>query len=464
MKNVILDHCRRWWWVFLLGGAYAVILGWSLATPDFATGYWQGKHSFLEQFFKIQSSMLLMQSSSLAVFTGAMLLLYDLQRGLVRVVAVLPLTGRQLGRSWWLATVAAPAAWQIAWLSIGAGAFYLFHPGTTFPTVRLLLADLLIFLWFGTAFVIYFVNQATQEIRWGKLCNFLATVAIIWMMFGFALSLNAQKSPVKWALFLGLGLLMTFFGWWRAGQFIPGQTKTANRPRARAHTLLSPLPLKSLPGTHSEVGGNGGLALLFSVTFYRAFLFCLYAAVALPLALAWQGQLDSWSAAIKLVAGLVAAYWVLSFFTLTPALRQLRYLRTLPLSASHLALMLIFLALLPVLALGALTTGIAWLSSDAPVTLLVLNHFLFVLAPASLCMAVAIWRGTGIQTYVMLLLMLIGFQSASYRNLPLYLVGAIVAVCVLLAFLVARLALRRSSHAYRPPITPFGNFTWLGGK
>ena len=323
MKNVILDHCRRWWWVFLLGGAYAVILGWSLATPDFATGYWQGKHSFLEQFFKIQSSMLLMQSSSLAVFTGAMLLLYDLQRGLVRAVAVLPLTGRQLGRSWWLATVAAPAAWQIAWLSIGAGAFYLFHPGTTFPTVRLLLADLLIFLWFGTAFVIYFVNQATQEIRWGKLCNFLATVAIIWMMFGFALSLNAQKSPVKWALFLGLGLLMTFFGWWRAGQFIPGQTKTANRPRARAHTLLSPLPLKSLPGTHSEVGGNGGLALLFSVTFYRAFLFCLYAAVALPLALAWQGQLDSWSAAIELVAGLVAAYWVLSFFTLTPALRQL---------------------------------------------------------------------------------------------------------------------------------------------
>ena len=126
--------------------------------------------------------------------------------------------------------------------------------------------------------------------------------------------------------------------------------------------------------------------------------------------------------------------------------------------------MLIFLALLPVLALGALTTGIAWLSSDAPVTLLVLNHFLFVLAPASLCVAVAIWRGTGIQTYVMLLLMLIGFQSASYRNLPLYLVGAIVAVCVLLAFLVARLALRRSSHAYRPPITPFGNFTWLGGK
>jgi hypothetical protein len=461
MKNLLLDHCRRWWWVFTLGGAYATILGWSLATPDFANEFWQGKHSFLEQFFKIQSSMLLMQSSCLAVFTGAMLLLYDLQRGLVRAVAVLPLTGRQLGRSWWLATVAAPAVWQIALLSLGAEAFYLFHPGTTFPVARLLLADLLIFLWFGTAFVIYFVNQATQGIRWQKLCNFLATVTIIWMMFGFALSLHAQKSSAKWGLFLGLGLMMTIFGWWRAGQFIPGQTKPAIRARARAHSLLTPLSLKY---SAEAVAGSGGIPLLASVTSYRAFWFCLYAAVAMPLAFAWQGQIKSWPAAIEFVAGFVAAYWVLCFFTFTPALRQLRYLRTLPLSASRLALVLIVLALLPLLALGALTAGIAWLSTDTPTTLLVLKNFLFVLAPASLCLAVAVWRGTGVQNYAVLILMLIGFQVMNFRNLSLGLVGVISAICILVAFLFARLALRRSRHAYLPPATPFGHFTWTGGK
>ena len=93
MKNLILDHCRRWCWVFALGGGYAFILGWSLATPEFSGGYWHGKHSFIESFFKIQSSMLVMQSACLATFTGAILLFYDLQRGLVRAVAVLPMTG-----------------------------------------------------------------------------------------------------------------------------------------------------------------------------------------------------------------------------------------------------------------------------------------------------------------------------------------------------------------------------------
>ena len=79
-------------------------------------------------------------------------------------------------------------------------------------------------------------------------------------------------------------------------------------------------------------------------------------------------------------------------------------------------------------------------------------------------MAMAVWRGTGFPTYVVLLLTLLGFQAASYRNIPMSLVGAIVAICVLVAFLVARLALRRSSYAYRLTATPFGNFPWTGSK
>lgn len=464
MKNIVLDHCRRWWWVFALSGAYASILGWSLATPDLANVYWHGKHPFIQEFFKIQSTMFLMQSSCLAVFTGALLLLCDLQRGLVRAVAVLPMTGRQLGRNWWLATVAAPVVWQFALLSIGAAVFYCFHPSTTFPVARLLLVDLLIFLWTGTTFVIYFVNYATPGLRWGKPCNFVTAVLIIWMLFGFALNLNAQKNPYKWALFLGLGLLMTIFGWWRAGQFIPGQTKQLVRGRIHVNSGLTPLPLKYSPGRQPAVDGSGGIPLLGSVTFYRAFFFCLFAAVWMPLAFAWQGQIKSWPAVIELVAGMVAAYWVISYFVFMPVLQQLRYLRTLPLSASRLALVLIVLALLPVMALGALIATIAWLTTDASTTFLVLKNFLFILAPASLCLGVAVWRGTGIQTYVVLLATLIGFQVVCYRNISLSLAGAVVALCVLLAFLIARLALRRSSHAYRAPATPFGNFPWAGSK
>ena len=472
MKNIILDHVRRWWWLFALGAVYAAALGWSVATSATTSGYWHGKHSnsLILSLAMTWNSMLVAQSLCLAVFTGAMLLLFDMQRGLVRPVAVLPLTGRQIGLSWWLATVVAPACLSAALLFVGGGAFHLFHQDTTIPVARLLLADLLIFLWLGSVFVTYFTNYATQGLPWGKLYNFIASVTIIWMLFGFALSLNAQKSPTKWALFLGLGLLLTLFGWWCAGQFIPGKTKplarVSDRARARlrAHTILTRLPIRYASGTHPAVAGGGGIPLLGTVTFFQAILFCLITAVWMPLALAWQGQFRSWSSAIELVAGLVAAFWAISFFVFLPVLKQLRFLRTLPLSASRLALVLIVLALLPLLALGALTAGVAWLSTDTSTTFLVLKNFLFILAPASLCLAVAIWRGTGTQTYMVLLLTLIGFQAACYRNIPLSLVGAVVAICILLSFLIARLALRRSRHAYRVPATPFGNFPWMGSK
>jgi len=466
MKNIMLDHVRRWWWVFVLGGTYASILGWSLATPDFSSRYWHGKHPFLESFFKIQSTMLVMQCACLAVFTGTLLLFSDLQRGLIRSVAGLPLTGRQLGRSWWLTTVAVPSGGEMALLTLGAGLFYVLHPSTTFPVRRLLLADLLIFLWSGSTFVTYFTNYATQGLAWGKLYNVISGVLGIWMMFGFGLNLKAQKNPVMWEVFIGIGLLLTAFGWWRAGQFTPGQTKplVPARSRLRTHAILTPLPIKHMAGLPPAAVGSGGIPLLGRVTFFNAFLFCLIAAVWMPSAFAWQGHIKSWPAAMELVAGLVAAYWAICFFVFMPVLRQLRYLRTLPLSPSRLALVLLVLALLPLLTLGALTALVAWLSTDASITLLVLKNFLFILAPASLCLAVAVWRGTGIQTYVVLLVTLIGFQAVCYRDIPLHLVGAGAAIGVLLSYLVARLALCRSSHAYRVPTTPFGNWPGVGSK
>lgn len=461
MKTILLDHGRRWWWVFLLIGTYSAILGWSLASPDLTDTYWQGQHAFLATLFKIQSTMVLMQSSCLAVFSGALLLFCDWQRGLVRAVAVLPMTGRQLGRTWWLASVAAPAAWQIGWLSLGAGLFCLLHPASALATARLLQADLLIFLWLGTMFVTYFVNYAIRADRWGKLSSWITSATIIWMFFGFALSSQAQKREADWCVFLSLSLLMTLYGWWRAGQFRPGQRQPNVPARSRAQPLLTPLPLKFSEVTPPVAAGREGTSLLIRIVFYRAFSFCLITAGWMLLVFAWHGQVKSWRSALECVAGLVSAYWVLSFFIFSPVLRQLRYVRTLPLTPSRLALILMAQALLPVLALGTLTTGIAWASAEAPVTLQVMHNFLFVLAPASLGLAVGLWRGARIETYAGLILLLIGFQFVLYRNLSLGLVGAIVAICALVAFLGIRLALGHSRHAYRPPVKNFGTPPWL---
>ena len=252
------------------------------------------------------------------------------------------------------------------------------------------------------------------------------------------------------------------------GSLIPGQTKPLvrardiARARLRAHTIITPLPIKYPPGRHPAVDGSGGISLLGSITFWRALCFCVIAGVWFPLAWAWQGQFRSWSSVIELVAGLAAVYWAISFFVFLPVLRQLRFLRTLPLSASRLALVLIGLALLPLLALGVLIAGVAGFSADATTTLLVLKNFSFILAPASLCVAVAVWRGTGAQTYVVVILALIaaafGSLAMSTRNIPLSVLLPAVAICILLAFLMTRHTLRHSSHAYRAPATTFGNF------
>jgi hypothetical protein len=69
------------------------------------------------------------------------------------------------------------------------------------------------------------------------------------------------------------------------------------------------------------------------------------------------------------------------------------------------------------------------------------------------------------QAYALLAITLFGLQQVQlrlqtafhYLELPFSLCGSTAAICVLLAFLLTRCALRRSSHTYRVQATPFGN-------
>ena len=100
MKNLILDHCRRWWWVLGLCAGLEYALGWYMANkPDLPL-----------EFYGLM----------IAMWSGAILLQKDWRRGAVRAVAILPLTGRQIGRAWWLATVGIPAIILTALLLLGS--------------------------------------------------------------------------------------------------------------------------------------------------------------------------------------------------------------------------------------------------------------------------------------------------------------------------------------------------------
>ena len=212
MKRLILDHFRRWWWVLALGAVYALVLGWAVALPADYGEHWHGKHLFWLVWLKVQGRMFVMQTFVLATFTGAILLAFDLKRGLVRTVRALPLTTRQIGRGWWLAAAGIPAIASVLLLFLGAGTFHLSHPGNPFPAGRLALASVFTVLWFGTGFTIY-LNKSTAT-GWGGnwrtvIVNLVVTALVIWMIFGFALSLDATKNPVKCAAFVLAGVIMT---------------------------------------------------------------------------------------------------------------------------------------------------------------------------------------------------------------------------------------------------------------
>ncbi len=78
-----------------------------------------------------------------------------------------------------------------------------------------------------------------------------------------------------------------------------------------------------------------------------------------------------------------------------PHLGQLRLLRTLPISTTRLAAVLIGLAVLPVTAVGALTAGVAGLTLGTSAAHTIVSRFTFILAPTALGVFVAVWQGPG---------------------------------------------------------------------
>ena len=459
MKRIILDHFRRWWWVLAFGAAYALVLGWSIAIPADSGELWHGKKSFLLVWLKVQSYMFAFQVFMLASWTGAILLLFDLQRGITRAVTVLPLTARQIGRSWWLATVAIPAVALAALLFLGAETFCFFHPENSFPMARLMMASLFTLLWLGTGFTIYsnqFVSKPGVGGNWRQgICNFFITALALWMMFGFGLSTNAPKNPVKLAVFLGAGTLLAIVSWFRAGQFNPPRPKLAvvlRRPRL----WLTPLS----PGHLPMPDGRGGLPFLISEHFFNTFLICVAVAAWMALALAWQGAIKSWRDAFETIGGMGSAFWVIIFLFLSPVMRQIRWLRTLPISATKLAAVLFALTSLPFLALGVLVAGSAALACGTPLAVKIVENYALILAPASVCLFFAVRFGVGIPAYVVLLLTMAGSQMVPHRPIPFSLGGPLAAGCVLLAFLLTRRALRNSSRTYRIQATVFNKDPW----
>ena len=151
MKQLIIDYLRRWARAMGVGVLAELLIGWfggHLGDDPYRLAALQGV---------------------LGLFLGALLLSFDLQRGMARNAAALPLTARQIGRAWWLATVAIPAIVFSAAQILGAGGYWLGHRATSFDWFALGVADVDLFLMLGSVFPLAFLMGQGGTLQYTQL-------------------------------------------------------------------------------------------------------------------------------------------------------------------------------------------------------------------------------------------------------------------------------------------------------
>jgi hypothetical protein len=475
MTRLILDYYRRWSLVLAIGVALQLIQGWWIVTTPIE-----------------------FTASIIPICMGLILPLFDLSRGVIRVVGTLPLTLAKLGRGWWFANVLIPAIALVVLLFLGAGAAVLCHPGQAFPLNRLAMSSLLTVLWLGTLFALIFpaifptTGKKFRNRRLGILTVFvggiLTVFLILWMVFGFVLSPDASKDPIKLAIFLVGGTWLTLVGWFRAGRFDParvqfgrpdiGLSEKFNAYKAGA-TGSRPTPSPTAP--HQPPEGHGGILFLLRTTFVHGLLGCFTSAIGI-LIFSWvasrspgmvrfpmpgQGMfMINLREGFKIDNSAITVLLIFALFPLRPALMQLRFLRTLPISTAKLATVIIASVILPVAAVSMLMTGAVGLSVGTPAALTTLKSCLLFLAPIALCIFVTVWRGGGIEAYVLFFVAMMAWVLAvsACQNITFPLAAGLALAGILLAWLLTCYALLRSGRAYRVQIDPLGSFPWIAGR
>lgn len=453
MKRVILDHYRRWWRVLAVVALAELGLGWLIALgPQYTFEFW---------------------TLCLALWAGAVLLSFDFQRGLLRIVATLPLSGRQLGRSWWVGTVVLPALGLTVLMFSGALACQHFLGKPVFPVGQLAWGSLFTLFWLGVDFTVVFNaarGMGTDRKEWvyNVVVNGLGVVTFFSSMI---LCLDASRSLVKSGILFSFGAFLTVVGWFRAESFDPALAgiylgKIFTPSVLQRGSLLNPA-LKPEIGGYRVPAGNGGIPFLISTMVLRAFSYGIFM-VGLMALLWWvQGQLVKRAASDVNMWAMMLSFmpcWFLVFYQFMPFLRHLRVLRAAPVSASVLAGGMLAMVVLPVAAVGALVSGVAWLGAGTEVGVIFLNSYAFCVASAALCVFIAAWRGTGVQAYAWLLVGLVGFVIGylslqgrfHWMGMPLGVVGAIAAPSLVVSFVLTRWVLVRSSLVYRVQGDCFG--------
>ena len=454
MKKLILDHFRRWWLVLTaILIAYFIFQAANISENNSQTSDDSGIASVHRTINTVHNTFIFQ-----AIMWLGFLLVWDFQRGLPRVLTSLPVTAKQIGRAWWLASVAFPA---IALGITGLLAILIFPGGGSMTTLleNCLMSWSLAALYLGAAFgALTFAKMTIADTFTDKIRNFFSnSIFALTILGGFFLQLE-NPAMATTALIFAAYATLSVLGWFRAEQMV---LQRAN------YRLVAKSSNKKLP-LHKTPQGFGGLPYLVQRIFIQSTLIglAMMTFMTLFMAFLFQGQ-NRVQAVISMIQGGSTPYvFFILIFAIVPITFQLRFLRTMPVSSSALAATLVSLPVLSIIAVGAIVTTIGGLSLGETIILPTANNFLIFGAKAAIIVPLVVWRGLDVVTYGFIFLMIISDSFIKLGVTILFHLGSntpanpwwisliIFLLLITVSFALTQRLLVKSSSAYRVRTMP----------
>jgi len=393
----------------------------------------------------------------LSIYLGPSLLSSDQRRGLTRALMALPVTAKQIGRAWWLSTVGVPALLLTATTGLSA-----IVPVEGGRTGLLFLNCLMQILFLGSLFGLSSLMVAGDQGGWhertrrGFWRGFFGTIWRLAIAAGILLLLLdfSWSDPFRAGILVAAGSVLTITGWflaermvWRRGAYRPNAQATASRL-----------------AQYKAPAGCGGLPFLWQGLLIPLGWLGLAFVGWLVLAGMFQGR--SLRFPPQLVEVNVILFSPISFlfvyaFVVVPVVTQLRFLRTLPISASIFAATLVLIPSGSIIFFGFVFAALG--GGD-----LVLGSLLTA-AAAAVFVPLFVWRGLGTVTFLpVVLLVIMGaitfpilFMFFELTDGPPIWTVPFSIIVIAISWEITRRVLRSSSKAYR--VDPLVTSDWGGG-
>ena len=446
MKRIMLDHLRRWKWALA-----AILIGYSTLQVFAVLDYSRATDSIVARATNLIHNTIAFQ----AIMWLGFLLLWDVYRGLPRVLTNMPVAAKQIGHAWWVAAVAIPA---LALGVIGCLAILIFAGTNTTALSKNYWLDwseaaLYLGAEFGaTTFIVFPTSRAFTN----RVFNVVPNSLFVLVPMGFIfLPMEGLPKTIVTLIFAGYVALFVL-GWLRAEQMVlprAGSPPASNYSRKQSPEYRIPQ-------------GFGGLPYLARKTFVQTSLIGLAMIVWVTLAMSFlsHGQTRAQVIASMMNAGSVPYAFVI-LGSIVPVVFQLRLLRALPISAATLSATLVLLPICYLAAIGLIVMTMVNAAAGKDAMIAPASDFLFLGAKAALMVPLVVWRGLDTVTYVLAFLLVacgsltsiilsLSFHVTKMPEQPLWLTLSVFFISTIGSILLTKRLLTASSVPYRARVLP----------